>query len=158
MQIWHRMSNRRVFAAGLCISMALTGGILMTDPALADVQRLRPIIALSCPPADSDLRQALCGALKEALQEAAPQAVIRRTQARQDAPVPQGSLEIDLLLERETPHGMAARLRWKTDPQSAWVTGPDVALDSVDVALRPSMMKQLAQGLLKINKLPLPAS
>ena len=126
----------------------------MTDPALAQSQRLRPVFELSCPDGDSAMQQALCGALQLALQQAVPHAVIRMGDSV--APVA-GSLAIRLLPERETRHAMAARLSWKTDQAADWVMGPDVALDSADVALRPHMMEQLAQGLLKVSKLPLPA-
>ena len=150
-----RKINCRDIVAGLCASMALTGGALMTDPALAESQRLRPIFELSCPEGDSEMRQALCGALQEALQEVVPHAVIRTGDSV--APLA-GSLAIRLVPERETRHAMAARLHWKSDQTADWVMGPDVALDSADVALRPHMMKQLAQGLLKVSKLPLPAA
>lgn len=143
---------RRVFLAGLGCAV---GGMLMSAPVSAmSEQRARPVIALSCPQDASEIGRALCDALKQALRQASPHAVIR--DGEEVAPMA-GSLALKLVAVRETRHGIVTQLQWKTTPGAGWETGPEVALDSPDVALRGSMLSRYAEGLIRASRLPLPA-
>lgn len=146
-----RHKNRRQVLALFCLCL---GGGLMSDMAMAQSQKLRPVIELSCPEGQGDMGQALCGALQEALQQAVPHALIR---PGEDVAPLAGSLAIRLVPGRETRSALEAHLQWKTTQGAGWETGPDVSLQASDVALRPQMMPQLARDLIKASKLPLPA-
>lgn len=145
--------GRRFLVVGLCASF---GGFCMSSSTSAMTgQKVRPVIALSCPQGASDPVQALCGALQQTLQQAVPHGLIRT--GEDVAPMP-GSLALRLVPTHETRHGLSAHLEWKTIQTEAWQTGPDVTLDSPDVALRAGMMTRLAAGLVRASDLPLPGT
>lgn len=147
--------SRRRLVAGLGATVG--GTILMntSSPAMAEQQRVRPLISLSCPADGSEIEQALCDALRQALKQAVPHAMLRY--GEEIAPMP-GSMALKLVPVRETRHSIAAHLEWKTTAGAAWQTGPEVALDSPDVALRVGMMTRLAPDMIRVSKVPLPGT
>lgn len=126
-----------------------------SSPAMAEQQRVRPLISLSCPADGSEIELALCDALRQALKQAVPHAMLR--DGEEIAPLP-GSMALKLVPGRETRHSIAAHLEWKTTAGAAWQTGPEVALDSPDVALRVGMMTRLAPDMIRVSKVPLPGT
>lgn len=155
----------------LCFAVLL-GGLAMSSASVAmgakentkatGQQMPRPVVALLCPQPQTKISQALCHAVHQHLQQAAPRSVVRRgpdLEANPETvPAIPGSLLVKLSLGAQSPIALPARLRWKTKTSGGWETGPEVTLSVSDAELSAAMMIHLARDLVKISALPLPGA
>lgn len=107
-------------------------------------------IILSCPMDVKDA-DALCAALKSALQQRAPNHTIQRGNHAPGS----GELAITLHITRADSTAVEGYLEWQAH-SSAAQNGPPVTLGVTDTSIAAHMFGSFASGLVKVSKLPIP--
>ena len=131
------MQRRALLGCGLafCASTALA-----MSPA-------RPVIRLSCP--DSTAGADLCQALTQALSEAAPRASILRVARGDEAVGRAQDIGVAVQITVADAQGIGAQLSWQSGPAGPRRTGRDVRIDMMDTGLNRTILRHLANTLVK---------